>query len=80
MSLYRLQILHVEIYKVINKLNQEFLNNIFEVKKNKKLVGEQYKLEQAWIFWMEPGYFLNKIFEITGTKNLEQSYFSHKII
>ena len=68
MSLYRLQILHVEIYKVINKLNQEFLNNIFEVKKNKKLVGEQYKLEQAWIF------------EITGTKNLEQSYFSHKII
>ena len=47
MSLYRLRILHVEIYKVINKLNPEFLNNIFEVKKNKRLVGEQYKLEQA---------------------------------
>ena len=33
----------VEIYKAIDKLNPEFMNNIFKVKDNKKLVQEQYK-------------------------------------
>ena len=32
-----------EIYKTINKLNPELMNNIFEVKENKRLVREQYR-------------------------------------
>ena len=44
MSVNRLRNLCVEIYKAINKLNSEFMNNIFKVKENKRLVREQYKL------------------------------------
>ena len=36
MNVYRLRILCVEIYKAINKLNPEFMNNIFKVKENKR--------------------------------------------
>ena len=32
------------IYKIINKLNPEFMNNIYKVKENKRKVREQYKL------------------------------------
>ena len=35
MNAYRLRNLCVEIYKTINKLNLEFMNNIFKVKENK---------------------------------------------
>ena len=47
-----------EIYKTINKLNPEFMNNIFKVKENKRLVREQYKLnlethESIWIKGLE---------------------------
>ena len=34
----------VEIYKTMNYLNPEFMNNILKVKKNKRLVREQDKL------------------------------------
>ena len=44
MSVIRLRNLCIEIYKTINKLNPEFRNNTFKVKVNKRLVGEQYKL------------------------------------
>ena len=44
MSVFRLRIVSVEIYKAIHKLNSEFMNNIFEVKGNKRLVKKQYKL------------------------------------
>ena len=44
MRVNRFRNLCVEIYKTINKLNPEFMNNIFKVKENKKLVREQYKL------------------------------------
>ena len=44
MSVNRLRTLCVEIYKTINKLNPEFMNNIFTVKVNKRLVRHQYKL------------------------------------
>ena len=44
MNVYRLRNLCVEIYKTINKLNPEFMNNIFKVKENKRVVREQYKL------------------------------------
>ena len=45
MSVHRLRNLCVEIYKTINKLNPEFMDNIFKVKKKKKrLAREQYKL------------------------------------
>ena len=44
MSVNRLRNFCVEIYKTINKLNLEFMKNIFNVKENKRLVREQYKL------------------------------------
>ena len=44
MSVNTLRNLCVEIYKTINKLNPEFMNNIFKVKENTRLVREQYKL------------------------------------
>ena len=44
MIVNRLRNLCVEIYKTINKLNLEFMKNIFKVKENKRLVREQYKL------------------------------------
>ena len=43
MNVYRLRNLCVEIYKTINKLNPEFMNKIFKVKENKRVVREQYK-------------------------------------
>ena len=45
MSVNTLRNLCVEIYKTINKLNPEFMNNIFKVKENKRLIREQYKLK-----------------------------------
>ena len=47
----RLRNLCVEIYKTINKLNPEFMNNIFKVKENKRLVREQYKLNLETPEW-----------------------------
>ena len=43
MSVNRQRNLCVEIYKTMNKLNPEVMNNIFKVKENKRLVREQYK-------------------------------------
>ena len=51
MNVYRLRNLCVEIYKTINKLNPEFMNNIFKVKENKTVVGEQYKLNLETPEW-----------------------------
>ena len=51
MSVNRLRILCVEIYKVINKLNPEFMNNVFKAKENKRLVREQYKLNRKTPEW-----------------------------
>ena len=51
MNVYRLRNLCVEIYKTINKLNPEFMNNIFKVKENKRLVREQYKLNLETPEW-----------------------------
>ena len=44
MSVYRLRNLCFEIYETMNKLNPEFINNIFKVKEKKRLVTEEYKL------------------------------------
>ena len=44
MSVHRLRICCVGIYKTINKLNPEFINDIFKVKENKRLVRQQHKL------------------------------------
>ena len=41
----------VEIYKTMNYLNPEFMNNILKVKKNKRLVREQYKLNLQTLKW-----------------------------
>ena len=51
MSVNRLRNLCVEIYKTINKLNPEFMNNIFHVKENKRLVRGQYKLNLETPEW-----------------------------
>ena len=72
MRVDRLRNLCVEIYKIINKLNPEFMNNIFKVKENERLVREQYR--------MEPGYLWGKKFESAWTKDMEQSSFSHQNI
>ena len=40
MSVNRLRNLCVEIHKTIIKLNSDFMNNIFKVKKNKRVVRE----------------------------------------
>ena len=51
MNVYRLRNLYVEIYKTINKLNPEFMNNIFKVKENKRVAREQYKLNLETPEW-----------------------------
>ena len=51
MNVYRLRNLCVEIYKTRNKLNPEFMNNIFKVKENKRVVREQYKLNLETPEW-----------------------------
>ena len=38
-------------YNTANKLNTEFMNNIFKVKENKRLVREQYKLNLETPKW-----------------------------
>ena len=44
MGVNRLRNLFVEIYKTMNKLNPEIMNNIFKVKGNKRLGRKKYKL------------------------------------
>ena len=51
MNVYRLRNLCVEIYKTINKLNSEFMKNIFKVNENKRVVREQYKLNLETPEW-----------------------------
>ena len=62
MSVNTLRNLCVEIYKAINKLNPEFMNNIFTVKENKRLVREQYKLNLETPEWNQVNF---------GAKNLK---------
>ena len=51
MSVNSLRNVCVEIYKTMNKLNPEFMKNIFKVKENKRLVREQYKLNLETPKW-----------------------------
>ena len=51
MSVNRLRNWCVKIYKTINLLNPKFMNNIFKVKENKRLVSEQYKLNLETHEW-----------------------------
>ena len=41
MSVNWLRILYVDLYNTVNELNPEFMNNIFKVKENKRLVTEK---------------------------------------
>ena len=43
-SVSRLRILCVEMYKTINKLHSEFMNNVLKLKENKRIVRENQKL------------------------------------
>ena len=67
MSVNTLRNLCVEIYKTINKLNPEFMNNIFKVKENKRLVREQYKLNLETPEWNQVT-FGEKSLEVYGPK------------
>ena len=51
MSVDRLRNFCVERYKTTNKLNPEFMNNIFKVQENKRLVRDQYKLHFETFEW-----------------------------
>ena len=51
MSVNKLRNLCVEIYKTINKLNSEFMSNIFRAKANKRIVREKYKLNLETPEW-----------------------------
>ena len=53
MNVYRLRNLCVEIYKTIKKLNPEFMNDIFKVRENKRVVREQYKLNLETPEWKQ---------------------------
>ena len=44
MNLRRKKFLCIEIYKTINNLNSDFIKNIFEMKRNNRIVRERYKL------------------------------------
>ena len=39
-----IRFLYIEICKTINSLNADFMKNIFEMKKNNRVVRERYKL------------------------------------
>ena len=67
MSVNTLRNLCVEIYKTINKLNPEFMNNIFKVKENKRLVREQYKLNLETPEWNQVT-FEAKSLKVYGSK------------
>ena len=67
MSVNTLRNLCVEIYKTINKLNPEFMNNIFKVKENTRLVREQYKLNLETPEWNQVT-FGTKILKVYGPK------------
>ena len=71
MSANKLRNLCVKIYKTINKLNPQFMNNIFKVKENKRLATEQYKLNLETPEWKQV-YFWDRNFESIWIKGLEQ--------
>ena len=51
MSVNRDRNLCFEICKTINKVNPEFMNNVFKVKESKRLVREQCKLNLETPEW-----------------------------
>ena len=67
MSANRFRNLFVEIYKTINKLNPEFMNNIFKVKENNRLIRGQYKLNPGTHKWNQVT-FGAKIFKVYEPK------------
>ena len=79
MNVYRLRNLCVEIYKTIDKLNPEFMNNIFKVKENKRVVREQYKLNLETPEWNQVTFGAKK-FESIWIKGLEEPSFSYQNI
>ena len=75
MSVNWLRILYVDLYNTVNELNPEFMNNIFKVKENKRLVTEK-KLNRETL---EGNQVWGKMFESAWTKDLEKSSFSYQI-
>ena len=67
MSIHRLIIWCAEIYKTRIKLNPEFMNNIFKVKEDKRLVRERYKVNLETPEW-NPVTFGEKYLKVHGPK------------
>ena len=84
MSVNTLKNLYAEIYKTINKLHPEFMDNILQGKENKRLVSEQYKLNLETSEWNQvtfgakslkvyrPKVWNNLSFHIKTSENLNQ--------
>ena len=68
MSVNRLRNLCVEIYKTINKLNPEFMNNIFKVKENKRLVSEKYKINLENLEWNQVTFWAKNYLKVYESK------------
>ena len=72
MSVNRDRNLCFETCKTINKLNPEFMNNIFKAEQSKKLVREQYKLNLETPEWNQVAFRAKRL--------KEQSSFSYETI
>ena len=73
MCVNRLRNLCVEIYKTIYKLNPQFMNNIFKVKENKRLVRKQYKLNLETPEWNQVTFWAKsqKVYGLKDWNSLE---------
>ena len=61
------KILCVEIYATIKNINPQFMNEIFKLKQNKRLVREKYKLSLKNPKWNQVT-FGEKCFKVFGAK------------
>ena len=83
MNVSRIRILCVEIYKTINKLSPDFMNEIFKVKQTQRPVREKYKLNLEIPKWNQvtfgakslkiygPKMWNNLPYHIKSSENLE---------
>ena len=70
MNVTRLRSLCIEIFKTLNNINPAFINEIFELRKTKRAVRNQCKLNLEVPI-------INQV--TSGAKNLEFTSFSQKI-
>lgn len=79
MNVSRRKILCVEIYKTINKINPQFMNEVFNLKENKGAGPRKIKTESR-SSQVEPGHICEKKSQNFWFKNMEQPTISHQVI